>query len=184
MRGDFLRGDRPEPPERSETVPSRPGPHLPVAEAVCRPDRFESVFTIALQTLNFADAEKKALEILQVTDLFDVRDWRSERLPIERRKWLDMARILATDPKLIMLDEVMAGLNPSEVETSVAMVRRINERGITILFIEHVMKAVVKLCDRIVVLNEGKLLCTGRPDEVMNNPDVIKAYLGGGFKHA
>lgn len=145
---------------------------------------FESVFTIALQTLNFADAEKKALEILQVTDLFDVRDWRSERLPIERRKWLDMARILATDPKLIMLDEVMAGLNPSEVETSVAMVRRINERGITILFIEHVMKAVVKLCDRIVVLNEGKLLCTGRPDEVMNNPDVIKAYLGGGFKHA
>ena len=113
-----------------------------------------------------------------------MQDWRSERLPIERRKWLDMARILATDPKLIMLDEVMAGLNPSEVETSVAMVRRINERGITILFIEHVMKAVVKLCDRIVVLNEGKLLCTGRPDEVMNNPDVIKAYLGGGFKHA
>lgn len=145
---------------------------------------FESVFTIALQALSFADAEKKALEILRVTDLLDVQDWRSERLPIERRKWLDMARILATDPKLIMLDEVMAGLNPSEVETSVAMVRRINERGITILFIEHVMKAVVKLCDRIVVLNEGKLLCTGRPDEVMNNPDVIKAYLGGGFKHA
>ena len=144
---------------------------------------FESVFTIAIQFMSFKDAEKKALEILKTTDLYDVKDWKSERLPIERRKWLDMARILATDPKIIMLDEVMAGLNPSEIETSIEMVRRINQQGITILFIEHVMKAVVKLCHRIVVLNEGKLLCTGKPDEVMNNPEVVKAYLGGGFKH-
>ncbi|WRS27952.1 ABC transporter ATP-binding protein [Oscillospiraceae bacterium MB08-C2-2] len=145
---------------------------------------FESVFTIALQSMHFAQAEKRTLEILEMSDLLDVADWRSERLPIERRKWLDMARILATDPKLIMLDEVMAGLNPSEIETSIDMVRRINEMGITILFIEHVMKAVVKLCHRIVVLNEGKLLCSGEPDAVMNNPDVVKAYLGGGFKNA
>ena len=124
------------------------------------------------------------MDILETTDLADVKDWRSEQLPIERRKWLDMARILATDPKIIMLDEVMAGLNPSEIESSVKMVRRLNEKGITILFIEHVMKAVVNLCTRIVVLNEGKLLCSGSPQEVMNDPSVINAYLGGGMKHA
>lgn len=145
---------------------------------------FESVFTVAIQSMSFKEAEKKALSILETTDLIDVKEWNSERLPIERRKWLDMARILATNPKIIMLDEVMAGLNPSEIETSIDMVKRINQQGITILFIEHVMKAVVKLCDRIVVLNEGKLLCKGKPNEVMNNKEVIKAYLGGGFKHA
>ena len=144
---------------------------------------FESVFTIAIQSMNFKDAEIKATEILEMTDLIDVKDLNSEQLPIERRKWLDMARILATNPKIIMLDEVMAGLNPSEIETSIQMVRRINSQGITILFIEHVMKAVVKLCDRIVVINEGKYLDEGKPDEVMNNPDVIKAYLGGGFRN-
>ena len=145
---------------------------------------FESVYIIALQSLSYSEAARKTMDILETTDLADVKDWRSEQLPIERRKWLDMARILATDPKIIMLDEVMAGLNPSEIESSVKMVRRLNEKGITILFIEHVMKAVVNLCTHIVVLNEGKLLCSGSPQEVMNDPSVINAYLGGGMKHA
>ncbi len=141
---------------------------------------YESVFTIAIQKMSYHEADKKVMEILELTDLLEVKDWLSEKLPIERRKWLDMARILATDPKLIMLDEVMAGLNPSEIDHSVELVKRINETGITILFIEHVMKAVVKLCDRLVVLNEGKLICEGAPDKVMNDPMVVKAYLGGG----
>jgi len=145
---------------------------------------YESVFTIAIQYLSFKDADRKVMEILEMTGLADECDWFSEKLPIERRKWLDMARILTTNPKIIMLDEVMAGLNPSEIGDSVDLVKKINSMGITILFIEHVMKAVVKLCHRIVVLNEGKLLSTGSPDEVMNNPEVIKAYLGGGISHA
>ncbi len=141
---------------------------------------YESVFTIAIQKMSYQEADKKVMEILELTDLLEVKDWLSEKLPIERRKWLDMARILATDPKVIMLDEVMAGLNPCEIDHSVELVKRINETGITILFIEHVMKAVVKLCSRLVVLNEGKLICQGAPEDVMNNPMVIKAYLGGG----
>ncbi len=106
----------------------------------------------------------------------------STRLPIEKRKWLDMARILAIDPSIIMLDECLAGLNPSEMDQSTDFVQRINERGITIIFIEHVMAAVTKICHRVVVLNEGRLLSQGDPKVVMKEEEVIAAYLGGGYK--
>ncbi|MDD4189657.1 MAG: ABC transporter ATP-binding protein, partial [Eubacteriales bacterium] len=91
------------------------------------------------------------------------------------------ARVLATSPKLIMLDECLAGLLPNELEESLRLVRKINATGITVLFIEHVMAAVTKLCDRIVVLNEGSKLCEGIPSDVMNNEAVIKAYLGDDY---
>ncbi|MGI6424663.1 MAG: ABC transporter ATP-binding protein [Tepidanaerobacteraceae bacterium] len=145
---------------------------------------FESIYTIAMQTLSMKDAENKSEEIMDMMQLTSQAEMPSEMLPIEKRKWLDMARILATDPKIIMMDEVLAGLNPREMATSVEMVRKINASGIAILFIEHVMSAVVNLCERIVVLNEGRLLAEGVPDEVMNNPKVINVYLGGGYKHA
>ena len=92
---------------------------------------------------------------------------------------MDLARCMAVKPKLIMMDEVMAGLNPSEMEDSLELVRTINKEGITVLFIEHVMKAVVSVCTRAIVLNQGRLLCEGEPMEVLNNPEVVAAYLGG-----
>lgn len=145
---------------------------------------YDSVFTVALQKRSFEGAKACALDILQMTGLEGCKDLKSEKLPIEKRKWLDLARILANEPEVIMLDEVMAGLNPSEMEKSIQMVRLINEMGISILFIEHVMKAVAALCDRVIVLKEGALLCSGTAEEALNNDEVIQAYLGKGYEHA
>ena len=96
---------------------------------------------------------------------------------------MDLARVLATEPKLIMMDEVMAGLNPNEMLSSLDYVREINRRGITILFVEHVMRAVVSVCTRAIVLNEGKFLYEGTPTDALNDPTVIAAYIGGGHKN-
>lgn len=145
---------------------------------------FESVFTIALQRNTHKAAHEKATEILKRMDMLDLKDMRSGRLPIEKRKWLDLARVLANDPEFIMLDEVMSGLNPAEMDRSLELVRRINEEGMTVLFIEHVMSAVMKLCSRLIVMNEGTLLCEGDPQEVITSPEVITAYLGKEFKNA
>ncbi len=145
---------------------------------------FDSVYTVALQDQSYAEAKKRSLEILKMMDLADLCAVPCQKLPIEKRKWLDMARILVSKPKILMLDEVMAGLNPSEIEASVKLVRRVNETGISIIFIEHVMQAVVQLSHRIVVLNEGRYLCEGSPETVMNDARVVKAYLGEEYVHA
>lgn len=143
---------------------------------------FENVYTIAmLYNRTMREAREVAQEILEFVGLDDIAQDKCDKLPIEKRKWLDMARVLATEPRLLMLDESLAGLNQSEMEESLQMIRRINERGITILFIEHVMTAVVKLCDRVVVMEEGHFMTEGDPREVMKQPDVIKAYLGGDY---
>ena len=143
---------------------------------------FDSVFTIALQKYGFRDAEEKASRILQEFGLIDMRLMFSEKLPIEKRKQLDLARIMAIDPKFIMLDEVMAGLNPSEMEECIALVKKIRDKGVTILFIEHVMRAVTSLCERVIVLADGLYLSGGDPQVVLKEPKVIEAYLGKG-KH-
>ena len=145
---------------------------------------FDSVYTIALQFGTYRQAAERTNEILKMTELDELAPLKCDKLPIEKRKWLDMARILATTPKVIMLDEVMAGLNPSEIDESIGLVKRINEQGVSIIFIEHVMRAVTSLSHRIVVLDEGKFLCEGTPETVMNDPRVIEAYLGGGHKRA
>ena len=140
---------------------------------------YDNIYTIALQQNSKAQAAELTNEILNLTKLYDLRETKSGKLSIEKRKWMDLARCMATKPKIIMMDEVMAGLNPSEMESSLDLVRTINKEGITVLFIEHVMKAVVSVCTRAIVLNQGKLLCEGEPREVLNNPDVVAAYLGG-----
>jgi ABC-type branched-subunit amino acid transport system ATPase component len=91
---------------------------------------------------------------------------------------MDMARALAAKPRILMLDECLAGLTPSEIEDSLEVVRKINRQGTTILFIEHVMSAVVNLCQRVVVMLEGRHLTEGIPKDVMKEPEVIRAYLG------
>ena len=102
-------------------------------------------------------------------------------LPIAGRKRLEIARAVATDPVLLLLDEVMAGLNPAEITELAPMIRRVRDRGTTILMIEHVMQAVMTLSDRAYVLNNGAIIASGTPGEIVGNPAVIEAYLGAGM---
>jgi branched-chain amino acid transport system ATP-binding protein len=137
-----------------------------------------------LRHRSVVEARRKADQVLGVTGLTGEAEILATSLPVERRKRLDLARALATEPKLLMLDEVMAGLNPKEMEEGIQLVREINASGVTVIFIEHVMKAVMALCHRVAVLNQGELLAEGVPQDVMNRDEVIRAYLGEGYRRA
>jgi len=102
---------------------------------------------------------------------------------IDQRR-LEMARALATEPRILLLDEVMAGLNPAEIDQAVALVGKLSTRGLTIVIIEHVMRAIMAVARHIVVLDHGQKIAEGHPNEVVANPDVIRAYLGTGYVHA
>lgn len=123
-------------------------------------------------------ARQKAEEILQFTGLHHKKNVPSRSLTLADRKRLEIARALATEPKLLLLDETAAGLNPKETEEAMAMIRKIQESGITIIIVEHVMKVIMGLADRILAINFGKEIASGTPQEVAGNPEVIKAYLG------
>ena len=97
---------------------------------------------------------------------------------MHQRKFLELARALAARPRLVLLDEVLSGLTPSEIDEAVALIRRIRDQGATIVFVEHVMHAVMALTDRIAVLNHGQLIAHGPPAAVMAQPEVVSAYLG------
>ena len=146
---------------------------------------WESVYTIALlYNKTMKQAAAQADQIIEMIGFSNIANTVCHKLPIEKRKWLDMARTLAINPKIMMLDECLAGLNPTEMDSSIDFVRKLNSQGITIVFIEHVMAAVSKLCTRVVVLNEGSLLSQGDPNVVMQEEEVIKAYLGEDYVNA
>lgn len=139
---------------------------------------FDNVFSIALQKYSKAEAREQTLRILEMMRLDKLQDMKAAKVSIEKRKWLDLSRILVLNPKIIMMDEVMAGLNHTEMDESLELVREINRSGVTILFIEHVMKAVSSICTRAIVLNEGQLLFEGPTKEALTNEKVIEVYLG------
>ncbi len=128
---------------------------------------------------NKAQAEEIAEDILKFTNLYEDRNLISKGLPLGKRKRLEIARALATQPEIILLDESFAGLNPTEINEQIEIVKKIRtEKGITILIIEHHMKVIMTISDRIVVLKYGQKIAEGTPSEIGHNPLVIEAYLG------
>ena len=126
------------------------------------------------------DARETAYEQLRLVGLESKADRPAGGLSVGERKKLEVARALATRPRLLLLDEVMGGLNPSEREQLIELILTIRERGITQIVIEHDMRAIMRISDRIVVLNSGSILAAGAPAEIIENPQVIEAYLGAG----
>lgn len=131
-----------------------------------------------LRVKSRAKAEEIALETIKFTGLLEDRDVISKGLPLGKRKKLEIARALATQPEMLLLDESFAGLNPAELDESIEIIRKIKARGITIMIIEHHMKVIMAISDRIVVLNYGEKIAEGTPHEIGNNPLVVEAYLG------
>jgi branched-chain amino acid transport system ATP-binding protein len=124
------------------------------------------------------EAQRQAEEVLDFVALAHRAQAPAEGLNVPERKRMELARALAMRPTVLFLDEVMAGLNPSEIDVAVALIRRIRDRGVSLVVIEHVMRAIRDLSDRILVLFHGEKLTEGPPREVLNNPDVVAAYLG------
>jgi branched-chain amino acid transport system ATP-binding protein len=140
----------------------------------------DNVIVGALQKeAKVAAARERARAVLRRLDLFDKRNRIASTLTLPDRKRLEVARALATEPKLLLLDEVMAGLRPTETDRMVAILRDINrESGLTILLIEHVMRAVMALASRILVLDHGVAIASGSPEQVVRDPAVVRSYLG------
>jgi branched-chain amino acid transport system ATP-binding protein len=149
----------------------RPFPGLTVEDNV--------IVGALLRHADVADARAKSLELLRRLDLYDKRDALASSLNLPSRKRLEVARALATEPQLLLLDEVMAGLRPTETDRMVALLRELNTTtGLTIVLIEHVMRAVMALSHHIVVLHHGAAIAEGEPEEVVHTPAVIESYLG------
>jgi len=129
-------------------------------------------------SMSSADAAKEAAESLEFVGLSAARATPAKDLTLANQKRLEVARALATKPELLLLDELMAGLNPTETAEAMELVTRIRDRGITVFMIEHVMKAIMSVCDRIMVLHHGKKIAEGTPQEIATSRTVVEVYLG------
>ena len=148
----------------------RPFPALTVEDNV--------IVGALLRTADTMQARAKAHDVMRQLDLFDKRTRQAKSLTLPDRKRLEVARALATAPQLLLLDEVMAGLRPTETDRIVAILRELNAQGLTILLIEHVMRAVMALATQVLVLHHGAPIALGSPAAVVRDPGVISSYLG------
>ncbi|HLF42065.1 MAG TPA: ABC transporter ATP-binding protein [Acidimicrobiia bacterium] len=155
----------------------RPFPHLTALENVLTGRLFGGEGARKTRT-TIAEA-RGVLEDLGLSDKAEVR---AGSFTMRERKWLEVGRALASRPQLILLDEFMAGLSGREIPAAVQLVKRINSSGVTVVLVEHIVKAITGACDRVIVLDAGSKLAEGSVDEIVNNPDVIRAYLGS--RHA
>jgi len=150
-----------------------------VVKPLSRMTVLDNIVTSAfLRVNNIENAREKALEILDFCGLSHLQDKQAKSLPIAGKKRLEIARALATEPSLLLLDETAAGLNPKELEEAIALIKKIKEKGISILIVEHIMKVIMAISDLIHVINFGKTIFEGKPEDAVKNRAVIEAYLG------
>jgi len=136
-----------------------------------------------LRDRHVAAARDRAREAIEFVGLFAREQTRAKDLTTIDQRRLEMARALATQPKILLLDEVMAGLNPAEIDQAVALVEKLSQAGLTIVIVEHVMRAIMAVARHIVVLDHGQKIAEGAPKQIVENPEVIRAYLGSGYVH-
>ena len=148
----------------------KPMPKLTVLENV--------IVSSLLKAKDIGEAYEKSLEILEYVGLYEKRMLPAASLNVAEKKRLELARALSLDSEIILLDEVVAGLNPTETDKMLDLLKDIHKKKITVLMVEHVMRAVMRISERVIVLHHGKKIAEGTPKEIVNNPQVIEVYLG------
>jgi len=156
----------------------KPFPHLTVLENV----GVGAMFGRGGKGRSAAKALDAARETVAMVGLEKFRDQAADQLNVASRKRLEIAKTLAMNPEVVLFDEVMAGLNPKEIDAAVELIGRIRDGGVSILIIEHVMRAIKAICDRVFVLHHGEKIATGSPQEIFSDEEVIRAYLGKRYR--